>query len=233
MKNKTLVIAHRGFSGEYLQNSKKALQEAIKLKVDMIEIDVRKTKDSNFIVFHDAHLQRLTYSRGYVNNKTLEDIKKILLKEDSKILELKEALQILKKSKINIHLKDYFCKEDFIKLLKEIKSYEKNIIISSFNFDDLHELRKLNKKIKIGLLCVLPFKKNIKKSLQLKAYSIHPNYSFLTYGFVKLAQKNNLKVFPFTINNPNSMKHLIHFGVDGIITNYPDKLQDLIKKIIR
>jgi len=229
MNKKIFVIAHRGFSGEYFPNSRKALQEAVKLKVDMVEIDIRKSKDHNFVVFHDENLYRATNSKGLIKEKTLHELKKVSLKDGSKILSLKEALGILKNSEINLRLKDYLRKEDFILLLKEIKGYEHKILISSFSYPDLHALRNLNKKIKIGINCILPIKKNISKAAKIKAYSIHPHLSFFIHSFSKLAHQSNIKVFAFTPFSLHSMKLLIDADVDGIITEFPDRLQEVIK----
>jgi glycerophosphoryl diester phosphodiesterase len=228
MKGTTLIIAHRGFSGEYLQNSRKAIDEAVKIKVDMVELDIRKTKDNSFVIFHDRHLQRATDGRGLVKDKTVEELKKNALKDGSQIVTLKEALKILKNTKTNLHLKDYLKKEDLLDFLTEIKGYEKNILVSSYSYPDLRELRKLDKKITIVLNCVLPLKKNIKKAAQLNAYAVYPHFIFLLNQFTEEAHKNKIKVFAYTHYSLHSMQHLIDCNVDGILTDFPDKLHDLI-----
>ena len=75
-KAKFLVIGHRGAMGYETENTIRSIQKAIALHVDMIEIDVFKTKDNQIVVFHDEKLMRLTKEEGQIEDKTLAEIKK-------------------------------------------------------------------------------------------------------------------------------------------------------------
>ena len=77
MKNHPLIIAHRGFSGRYPENTLAAVRAALDLGVDFVEIDVHETRDGEVIVFHDYRLKRICRVRGRVRDKTLAEIKAI------------------------------------------------------------------------------------------------------------------------------------------------------------
>ena len=136
-----MVISHRGDWRNAPENSIQAIKNCIKMGVDMVEIDVRKTKDNKLIVMHDAKLNRTTTGKGYVSDWSLDSINKLRLKNGTgrpthhKIPTLKEAL-LTAKGKILINLDkcyDYF--DEAFKIIQEtgtasqvvIKGYRKTV----------------------------------------------------------------------------------------------------------
>src|ERR1035438_9941021 len=77
MTRRPLIIAHRGFSSRYLENTLASVRAALQLGVDLVEIDVQETRDGELIVFHDYRLRRICGVRGRVRDKTLAEIRRL------------------------------------------------------------------------------------------------------------------------------------------------------------
>src|SRR5664280_490941 len=102
MKNPPLIIAHRGFSGRYPENTLTAVRAALDLGVDFVEIDVHETRDGELIVFHDYRLYRICRVRGRVRDKTLAEIKRL----NRQVPTLAEVLQMCRgKARVLIEIK--------------------------------------------------------------------------------------------------------------------------------
>jgi glycerophosphoryl diester phosphodiesterase len=121
------VIAHRGDWRNAPENSIQAIQNCIDMEVDMVEVDVRKTKDNQFVIIHDATLDRTTTGTGLVSEWTLDSLKTLYLKNGlgiptyQKIPTLKEVLEF-SKNKIFINLdKSYASFDEVIKIIIETK----------------------------------------------------------------------------------------------------------------
>ena len=122
------VIAHRGASGYEPENTLAAFGKAIELKSDMIELDVRLSKDAEVIVFHDMTLARRTKKKGYVSKKTLEQLKAYDIGKGERIPTLKEVISFVDgRCKINIDIKDIKAVEEIVKIAGD----RSNIIVSS------------------------------------------------------------------------------------------------------
>lgn len=223
---KVLIIAHRGSSGTERENTIKAFEKALKFS-DMVEFDVNITKDKKFIVFHDYYLKRITKIKGKLTDFSLRQIKKI----DEKIPTLKECMYFFKnkKIKLNIELKDTVLghEKDFCNIIKNYR----NILISSSNLEILERLRKIDKKLKLGLLFMKYSFKLILFARKINAFSMHPYKIRLKKELVFEAHKNNMKVYVWAVNSKIYMKKFIGYNVDGIMTNYPEKLRDVINEM--
>ncbi|GIW23545.1 MAG: hypothetical protein KatS3mg068_2552 [Candidatus Sericytochromatia bacterium] len=164
-KYNTLIIAHRGFSGRYPENTLIAIEEAIRFS-DMIEIDVQLSKDNIPVVFHDSNLKRTTNVAGKLNQRTLQELKELdagswfsINFRNEKIPTLEEVLKIIKdRILLNIEIKkSSVFKENSIieeKILELIKKYkiQEQIIISSFSSLALKRIKILEPEIKTAIL---------------------------------------------------------------------------------
>ncbi len=121
------------------------------------------------------------------------------------------------------------------KLLEIIKHYEisDKIIIQSFSEESLQKIHSLD--VNIPLVQLLPYKKAAHLTeLEIKKYKTYciglgMNYKYIDSAYVKSIKKNGLEVHPFTVDNETDMKKLILWGVDGMFTNYPDRLHSLLQ----
>jgi len=230
-KNDIIVIGHRGAMGHALENTIESINKAIDFEVDGIEIDIFKTKTGELVVYHDAVLSRLTNSDAFIEEISLDSIKNIRLSDGSSIPTLNEIIDIIPNEIfLNIELKGintaYLTNELILKYSKQKDWNIDRFVISSFRWDELEKFRSLNKEIKIAILVDSLFKidSSLILSRDINAYAINPNNSFLSKEIVQKIKFNNLLVFPYTVNSFENIKRMKSIGVDGIITDYPERI---------
>ena len=228
-KSFPLVIGHRGAMGYVAENTIPSIEKAIELGVDGIEIDIFKCASGELVVFHDVKLDKLTDLTGKIEEKSLDSLKKAKVLGAYQIPTLNEVMNLIDGRLIlNIELKG---SETAIPTNDLLRDYFKKsswnpskIIISSFKWDELNLFYNLNKEVPIAVLtdgdplAALPFAKKV------KAYAINRKYSLLTKTNSKIIKDEGIKLFPWTVNELDDIKFMISLGVDGIITNFPDRV---------
>ena len=217
--------------GHALENTIESVKKAIELNVDGIEIDVFKSKNGEIVVYHDPFLSRLSNSDAFIEQISLDSIKKVELNGGLYIPTLKEVIDVVpEKIFLNIELKGsntaLETNEVIIEYLKEFNLPPSKFIISSFRWDELKKFRDLNKYVPIAILVDSLYKIDnaIKLAKEINAIALNPNSEFITKKIVNKIQSNNIKVFPYTINAPNNIKRMKLMGVDAIITDYPERI---------
>ena len=218
--------------GHVLENTIESVQKAVELNVDGIEIDVFKSKTGELVVYHDPFLSRLSNSNAFIEQISLDSIKKVELMGGYFIPTLKEIVDIIpEKIFLNIELKGqdtYFETNEIItNYLNTYNFSASKFIISSFRWDELKKIRSINKDIPIAILVDSLHKINdaIKLAKQINAFALNPNKNFITKEIVNNIQSNNIKVYPYTINTPRNIRRVRSMGVDAIITDYPERIK--------
>lgn len=242
--DKVLNIAHRGASGVAPENTLSAFKKAIELCADMIEFDVHQTKDGEVVISHDKNLKRTSGKDVFIEDLTLEEVKKIDVGSwfspefaDERIPTLKEVISLIKgKIGMNIEIKKgkkFYpdIEEKIVKILEENDLIEP-CIITSFHSSCIERIKKLNPYIAIGKLFTFSIF-NPKENLVFGVNALHPYWLVVSPWFVKEAHKDHLRVNVWTVNSTSVMERLVKMGVDGIITNYPDRLAIVIKNFKR
>ncbi|MEM7483662.1 MAG: glycerophosphodiester phosphodiesterase family protein [Bacteroidota bacterium] len=229
IEKKPLVIGHRGAMGHETENTLASVQKALDLGVDMIEIDVFKISSGEIVVFHDERVERLSNSGGKIEEYNIYDLKRLTLDGNHKIPMLQDVLKLIdNKVALNIELKGAntaervnFIAENYI---KEKGWLADNFIISSFNWDELREMRKFNKNIKIAILTEEDPMDAISIAKELNAVAINPDYTKLTEENTGKIKDEGFKIYTWTVNEPEDIQKMKAFGVDGIITNFPERI---------
>ena len=227
--NKILKIAHRGAKAYEPENTLAAFQKALELHSDGIELDVHLSADEHIIVIHDETIDKMTNGKGFVNTLSLSELKSFLIDGKHKIPTLKEVFDLVnKKCFINIELKNADTSKNVVSLIEEYITekdwkYE-HFIISSFDWNALKEVQNLNINIPIGVLT----EENIDTALAfaetIKAKAIHPYYHLLNKENVLQIQEKGFLVFPWTANTDEDIQKIKNLKVNGIITDFPDKI---------
>tara|TARA_B100000700_G_C14944132_1_gene808287 strand:- start:564 stop:1229 length:666 start_codon:yes stop_codon:yes gene_type:complete len=219
----TLKIGHRGAKGHVAENTLESIKKAMLLKVDMIEIDVHLCKTGELVVIHDEELGNTTSGNGVVSDKSLAQIKSFRTREGYQIPTLSEVLELIQdKVILNIELKGEGTAEPVLKCLKKFP--ESKILISSFSFNELMSLRSLNPEIPVAVLTENDLSMAFLQARHLKAVSIHPYYRMVTRDFIADCHRNDIKVYVWTVNKPEKIKKLKSLDVDGIFSDFPDRL---------
>ena len=216
--------------GHVTENTIPSIKKAIELGVDGIEIDVFKCKSGEIVVFHDKKLDRLTNSSGYIEDLSYDSINKIKVMGKYRIPQLLEVIDILPNEIfLNIELKGEETSQKVNEIVTEFinrtESKLDRFIISSFNWKELEKFRLFNSKIPIAVLTDTSPLNAISVAKKLNAVAINPNYKLLNKNTVNEIKKEGLKIFPYTVNSLNDIYKMKTFGVDGIITNYPERIK--------
>lgn len=225
---KTLVIGHRGAKGHVAENTLESIDKALELKVDMIEIDVYKIKSGELMVFHDDTLERVTNGKGKIEDFTYAELKNILVEGKYKIPTLSEVIErINRKAVLNIELKGSNTALDTYKTIADFKKKgwaNAHFIISSFRWNELELFSQQPNPADIAILTAEDPTKAIEFGKKIKAVAINPYYKFMWTDTVKAIHDAGFKIYPWTINEVSDINRLIELKVDGIITDFPDRV---------
>lgn len=234
-------VAHRGASGNYPENTLLAFQRALEIGVDEIELDLYFTKDEQLVIMHDSTVNRTTDGTGLIADLTLAEIKSldagIVFGESfrgERVPTWEEALELVSgKVKLNVHLK---CGGDsegryerkVAGALRDFQMVEASILACDYD-ESVGRFAEINPTIECR---IFPRSRTpeeyIKKSVEMGLRTIQPGRAITTQDFVQQAHNAGLVVHVFYADTPEDMRHYIEMGVDGILTNYPERLKDVI-----
>lgn len=243
-----LVTAHRGASGYAPENTLSSVKKALEIGVDRIEVDVQQTSDGVVVCLHDKTLDRTTDSNGQVGKQTWEDVQKVKAYgkfenefANEPIPTLEQIFELMDgKTQFVIEIKagrkTYPGIEDnVVKLIKKYKA-EKWALVHSFNdkvLNYLHEnypdirLQKLFVSYSAGVM--LDFKLH---SVKLSKYDYVEGFGIskgaATEKMVKKIHGLGKVVHVWTVNSEEDIQEIINLGVDGVISNYPDRVKEIL-----
>ncbi len=234
-----LRIAHRGAAGTRPELTRPAFERAIELGVDMIELDVHLTRDQALVVLHDRELGRTVPGRGLVRDHTLAE----LTGRDAGawfgsdyigtlVPSLADVLDLTRdKTALNIEIKspddDWRATATvLIDLLLATQRLE-TTIISSFDMGALRAVRARSPSARLGVLWQkTELDPMWRQADALQARSVHPHWSLVDAPVVAEAHARDLAVIVWTVNDPPAMRRLAALGVDGIISDYPERFSE-------
>lgn len=258
MKEKYVeVIAHKGASALSPENTLAAFQKALDMGVDMIELDVRNTKDEQIVVIHDETLDRTTNGVGNVHDYTLEEVRSLdagswfdpAFREE-KVPTLKEVLDLINgKCKVLIEIKhmDHPHYDDFAEKLVEVIRSEINgydwVILQSYENEYLEAVHELDdhvqtKKLLIGedstplIAFYIETRVHLGRAkLEGRLSALNPEYTSLSTRRIFRMHAHGFKVYTYPVNTREDMVKMMHMGVDGIITDHPEIMIQIRKDI--
>ena len=227
-ENNPLVIGHRGAMGHVAENTIASIEKALELDVDMIEIDVFKIQSGEIVVFHDDKLDRLTDATGSIEMYDYKSLQKVIVQDGHSIPTLEAVLDLIDgKVKVNIELKGVGTAKEVDRIVKSYiaKGWKtEDFIISSFKWHELEVFESLNKEVPIAVLIGENPINAIDFAKKIHAKAINPKYSTLTKENVLKIQEQGLKIYTWTVNDPEAIKQLKEWGVDGIISDFPERV---------
>jgi glycerophosphoryl diester phosphodiesterase len=246
---KPLVMAHRGGQGLWPPNTLYAFQRAVSLGVDILELDIHSTADGVIVVRHDPFVDSTTNGSGFIRDLQLSELKELdagyqwtadggktypFRGKGISIPTLEEILIAFPEMRLNIDIKpeDPSIIAPFCSLLQKYNALERTLI-GSFHDSQLARFREIcpgiataagvsETRLFFGLSRM--FLGDVYQP-KAEAFQIPENASGLnlvTPQFVRSAHRRNMQVHVWTVNSPNDMERLLAWGVDGIITDYPD-----------
>lgn len=236
-ENAPEVIAHRGLSSKAPENTLSAIQAAMDVDADRIEIDVQLTKDGEVVLMHDKNTRRTTGVDGYINKMTLNEVKSLDAGswfspnfQAEKVPTLREALILCgKEIDLKIELKPAYNNElelaEAVVEIVEEYHMEHHVIISSFHAKTIEAVHQNNKAITTGILARFAY-----GSFAMDETSdvIVINSTFVSEELVQLVHASGKRIFCWTVNSRRDVEKLTKLGIDGIITDFPVMCRETI-----
>lgn len=239
--NDYIIYAHRGASVYAPENTKAAFEKAIELKANGIELDLQKTKDGKIVIFHDDYIDKKSNGTGKIEEHTYQELLKLdfgswfdnKYKNEKIVLFEDFARDYLKKDlTFAIELKVLGIEKETLEIINKYKVHNK-IYITSFLYDALENVRKIDSNIKLSWLIEDRInKENIEKLLKINGTQICPRASLVSKEDIKIANNNGLGVRLWGINNEEIMKKVYKLNIQGMTVNFPDELINLLNKKI-
>lgn len=248
---KPLVVAHRGGAALAPENTLGAFEHALKLGVDMLECDAHLSKDGEIVIMHDPDVTRTTDGRGQISDLTLAELKKLnaaakfpggyaaqpvpTLGELLDLVKDKVVLQI--EIKVNARQQRYPEIERKVMELVRARGMVNQVIVISFDFPTLREIKALEPRVKTGALIRADWfvtRGNNADKIVTDAVDatgadyIMPTFAPVTEALVNVIHARGLQIGVWTVNNPTDMQRLAAWGVDAITTDRPDELKRVL-----
>lgn len=217
--NQVLTIGHRGAKAHAPENTIASFEKAIEMGVDMIELDVHLSNDLVPMVIHDDTVDRTTLATGNVANFSAKELQQLGVPSLEDVFTL-----VQNKCSINIEIKVYAATQPVLDVLQSSSFDVDKIIISSFDWHVLQEIRFQNDTIKLGVLTETDISLAIGFATFIKAFAIHPYYHLLTAENVEKIKEKGFKIFPWTVNEPEDITFVKSLQIDGIITDFPERI---------
>ena len=218
-----LKIGHRGAKGYEAENTLASFAKAIELNVDAIELDVHLSSDGEIMVIHDETLNRTTTKTGFVSDFSAPELKRLGIPTLEEVI-----LLVNRRCVINIEIKEATATPKVLQLIEKSVNEQhwkyNQFQISSFNWEALSMVSKINSKIAIGVLAEASIEKALAFAIQIKAHSINPYFKLLNSENVNLIHSNGFKIYTWTVNTPEDLIFVKSLNVDGIISDFPDRI---------
>jgi glycerophosphoryl diester phosphodiesterase len=229
------IFAHRGASAEAPENTLLAIKKALEQEVDGIEIDVHQV-EQELVVIHDRWVHRTTNGNGQLAKYTMAQIATLDAGQGEKVPTLWEVMVLIAgRCCLNIEVKGLKNTNLVINLILraevELGFTLDQFIVSSFDHHLLAEIKTRKPELQIGALTACKPINYAFFAAELDAFSVNADIAFLDQAFVQDAHKRGLKVFVYTVDEPEDLRLLLSWQVDGVFSNAPAAAKAYINSI--
>lgn len=222
-----LCIGHRGAMGHAPENTLKSMAMAIDLGCPWIELDVYAV-EGELVVFHDDRLERTTNGSGRIADASLAYLRSLDAGDGERIPTLGEVFALCRdRAGINVELKGPGTAGLLATFLQQQYATgwaAESVLVSSFDHRALAEFRQADPHTPLGALYYGVPADNARAAQALGAFSLHPSLDFVDRALVEDAHRRGLKVFVYTVNSPEDIETMRALGVDGVFSNYPERI---------
>lgn len=230
-------IAHRGAAGTRPELTEPAFVRALELGVDMIELDIQLTRDGELVVLHDRQLGRTVPGSGAVREQTLAALQALDAGSwfdarwaGVRVPSLAEVLALTAgRAALNVEIKspapDWEATATALLALLDRAGRLEETIISSFDGGALEAVRARSRAARLGVLWhTADLDQMWARAAALEAVAVHPLWGLVDASVIATARQRGLAVHVWTANDPDAIAELIRSGVDGIISDFPERL---------
>lgn len=234
-----LIIAHRGASRAAPENTLAAMKKAMELGADYSEIDVCQTKDGQVVLMHDEELERTTGQKGLIWEYTLAELKEFeagswFSKEfrGEPIPTLREVMQLVRgKMNLNIEIKVFGKAPGIAQKVVDViraENFRNECMVTSFDREIIEEVKIIAPELMTGFIFDENYQGNVFDG---NWDALSCDRQILDKELVKRAKESGKKVYVWTVNYAVEMKRLIDLKVDGLITDVPDVLKEILDRM--
>ena len=239
---KPWVIAHRGASGYAPENTMAAFRRAVNMGASFIETDLQLTRDARLVAMHDSTVERTTNAHGPVKEYSLADLRQLDAGSwfdpkfaGEKIPSLEEIMAFAKEADVVFYLEvkpavTWGVEHALVSALRRLGEAARAAVLS-FDSNALANVRRLDRTFICGYLFDTPSPNALAEATRIGARQLAPHYKLLTKELVAAAHGSHMQVVTWAINDPDEMRTALATGVNGIMTDYPDRLTKVIDSL--
>ena len=234
-----LIIAHRGASAYEPENTLRAFELAIRQGAQMIELDLHATADNQVVVIHDFTLDHTTNLKGRVSERTLAEIKQADAGKGERVPTLEEMLDLtLGKVRLYLEIKDPRAAAEVLRTIRA-RRCQADVMLASF---DVQLMRRLGEEVRDIELGVILGNETLNPAVRFREafpwialrgvnYQTLCMQVELCFGYLaRRVKASGKKLYVWTANDERQFARMTRLGVDGIVTNFPDRLRDCLSR---
>ena len=227
MTDEFIVIAHRGASARYPENTLLAFKKALEAGATWLELDVHLTADGELVVIHDEYLDRTTSGRGPVAMQTLAQLRRLNAGLGEKIPLLAEVLDLAAgKATVNIELKGVGTAEPVARLLEQRQATGRTpvdeVLVSSLLPEEISAFASRQPTLRVAPIADAPDAQFWELAARLKAWSVHVDKDSVSAALVARARKQGVKLLVYTVNEQTVLEKLKNLRVAGVFSDIPE-----------
>lgn len=232
--------AHRGASGHAPENTLAAMQKAMETGAQMAELDVQQTADDELVLFHDDSLHRTSDGSGPLWQKSLAELQTLDAGawfgeafRGEKIPTLEQIFELVRgKMQLNIEVKLHGHERDVAALVvKKIRAadFAEHCIVTSFGHEVADRIKALTPELTVGY--IFDHSQYSEAVFSGPVEVLSANHWLITEDFMRKARAAGKQVHVWTVNDKPTMRRMLALGVDAIITNFPDRLAEVVAEM--
>ena len=221
---RVLRIGHRGAAGHAPENTLAAIQRGIDLGADFVEIDVRRTADGVLVALHDETVDRTTNGRGRVDRLSIQDLKTLDAGNGEYIPTVEEVLEVAAgRTGLMLELKVKGVAQKTVKAVQEA-GFKEPVIYASFQHDELTNVRSFDPKASLMVLFGRLPRAPVARAMRHRPSHVGLRHNTATRRLIDAFHDENLLVVVYTANSPRDIQQALSVGVDGVISNFPERI---------
>jgi glycerophosphoryl diester phosphodiesterase len=233
MMRQVLRIGHRGAAGHAPENTLAAIEKGIALGVDLVEIDVRRTADEVLVILHDRTVNRTTNGRGRIDQLCLQEVKQLKAGSGERIPTLQEALQAADgRTGLILELKVTGVARQTVESVHSTELKD-SVLYASFFHEELTQVRAADPDAARMLLFDRLPRAPVAYAVQYEPSHVGVRHHTATRRLVDAFHRAGLLVFVYTANSPTDISHARSVGVDGVISDFPERIEQHIELSIQ
>lgn len=219
-----LRVGHRGAAGHAPENTLAAIQRGIDLGADFVEIDVRCTADGALVALHDDTVDRTTNGKGRVDRLSILKLQTLDAGNGEHIPTLEEVLKaVAGKAGLMLELKVCEVARRTVQTVRD-SAFSSPVIYASFLHDELLAVKSADgEAMTMTLFGRLP-RSPVARAMKYGASHVGLRHGTATHRLVEAFHEEKIMVWVYTANRPSDIRRALSAGVDGVISNFPERI---------